>query len=289
MSSEEAKGKENAGATTAPKVTNPKDSSSCTREELTELVRAIKFAKPDASMRAVHREISQELSKKAGFEFLSQIGLNDVKKIWKKAVTAANKQTSSDVLKLYTVGDASVRLLAQEYSQTAAASEAAKTNEDGKLMLENFVHLFDGVPMDRSGSRPHQALINFNDNNQKKQSEEKNSSGDEKKDDNNNGSSKDERGIIVKVQVAASDDESVLYPMLLYSQDRSLKTFIHPDPEDDGYQKIRKWIMEDGKGGSLGHTGGNKAYFYARLTKRKKGAGSIISVDVTGLAPEQTW
>lgn len=275
----------------------------CSRQELTELVGVIKFAKPDASMRSVHREISQELSKKEGFEFLAKIQWNDVKKVWKKAVASASQQQQTqtqqhatnnnamlpelvagmDVLKLYTVGDASVRSLAQQYSQAAAAAEAAKCEESNQL-LEHYVHVFEGVPMDKSGSRPHQAIINFNDNHAKKKP-----TADENSESNNNKSTDDSRGEIVKIQVAASLDDTP-HPMLLYNADRSLKTCIHPDPEDDGYQRIRTMIVKDGVGGALGVSGGTKAYFFARLTKPKnQGATTIISVDVSGLAPVQTW
>jgi hypothetical protein len=285
----------------------------CTRTELTELVGVIKFAKPDASMRSVHREISQELSKKEGFEFLADIELNDVKKVWKKAVSSASQQQQTqqqhgttntnaippelvagmDVLKLYTVGDANVRLLAQNYSQAAAAAEAAKCEESRHLLEQHYVHVFEGVPMDKSGSRPHQALINFNDNHAKKKQTADDENTESESDNNNNKSMDDSsRGEIVKIQVAFSTDDT-LHPMLLYNSDRSLKTSIHPDPGDDGYQRIRTMIVKDGIGGALGNSGGTKAYFYARLTKPKKeqqGASkTIISVDVSGLAPVQTW
>ena len=75
--------------------------------------------------------------------------------------------------------------------------------------------------------------------------------------------------------------------MLLYDQTRTYKTFIHPDPDDDGYEKIANLIAESGTGGALGLLGGTKAYFYARLTKRKK--GDILSIQITELAPAQNW
>lgn len=260
--------------TTSTTTATIKEDQNCSREELTELVRAIKFAKPDASQRAVHREISEELSKKDGFEFLVNVQLNDVKKIWKKALQQQQppKEAPSDgVMKLYTVGDGTVRRLAQEYSQAAAAAAVAKEAEE----MKNYVHLFLDVPADNSGSRPHQALINFHDNKNKN----------DNANNNKKGSIADERGEIVKIQMAAGSEEDQ-NPMLLYNQDRSQKTFIHPDTnDDDGYQRIQKWIREEGVGGALGVAGGTKAYFYSHYHKRK----NIISVDVSSLAPPQAW
>lgn len=260
----------------------------CTREELTELVRAIKFAKPDISMRACHREIAQDLSLKEGFGFLKDVMLNDVKRVWKKAMTSAAQQeqqpasflplpAGGEIMKLYTVGDGTVRTLAKEYSQAAAAAAAAeatsKEESDRQAIMENYVHVFLDVPADRSGSRPHQALINFHDN------------------DSNHPDAPhaigEDCGEVVKIQVAASPDDTP-YPMLMYNADRSLKTFIHFDPEHDGYQRIREWIGKDGSIGALGSAGGTKAYFYSRTTKRKNGA-NVISIDVSRLAPRQSW
>ena len=257
----------------------------CSREELTELARAIKFAKPEESMRSVHREISQDLSKKEGFEFLKQVKLNDVKRVWKKAVSSAAQQQQQasvpddgEMMKLYTVGDGTVRTLAKEYSQTAAAqaaAAAAKEEKEQQAAMENYVHVFLDVPADRSGSRPHQALINFHDNDSTNSETVTEAQGD------------DSRGEIVKIQMAASADDTP-YPMLMYNVDRSRKTFIHPDPQDDGYQKIRDFIINEGIGGALGSAGGKKAYFYSHITERKKGA-DVISIDVSELAPPQPW
>ena len=52
-------------------------------------------------------------------------------------------------------------------------------------------------------------------------------------------------------------------------------------------EKIANLIAESGTGGALGLLGGTKAYFYARLTKRKK--GDILSIHITELAPAQNW
>mmetsp|Transcript_20808 Transcript_20808/g.34395 ORF Transcript_20808/g.34395 Transcript_20808/m.34395 type:complete len:284 (-) Transcript_20808:34-885(-) len=266
-----------------------------TKEEMLDLVRAIKFAKPDASMREVHREITERLSKNESFEFLKTIQLNDVKKVWKKAVTesAAKRKDDqnadvlpkdNDVWKLYTVGDGSVKTLAESYSQATAKAVAEEEQQESlqaAALMENYVHVFLDVPANLSGQRPHQALINFNEN--------KSSDGKDKKTkvDNSNAAGND-KGTMVKIQVAASGD-GMKHPMLLYSQDRSMKTFIHPEGDDgDGYDRIRTWIVSGGSDGALGAAGGTKAYFYTRVSKRKHGA-DVLSIDTRELAPPQSW
>ena len=290
---------------------------SCSKDDLLALVRAIKFAKPDASMRSVHREISQELSQKEGFGFLKEVQLQDVKKVWKKAVAEASSnppkggqpQPSSqeeEVLKLYTVGDGSVQTLAKEYSRLMAA-EAAAAAQSGQTqqqdMHENYVHVFVDVPADRSGSKPHQALINFQDNNNNNSSDSTTNNNNNKKkkkgkhNTNNNKkkktttedkSSSSNASLVVKIQVAASPSPDVQFPMLLYNADRSVKTFIHPTKEDNGYERIHDWIVQKGQGGALGAEGGTKAYFYTHRTVRTDGP-DVISIDVSQLAPPQTW
>lgn len=261
------------------------------KEEMLDLVRAIKFAKPDASMRQVHREITEQLSQNASFEFLSLVKLNDVKKVWKKAVqeSAAKREEglpgeNNEVWKLYTVGNGSVKSLAQEYSLGVAKAVAEQAQaESDKLLQQNYVHVFLDVPADRSGQRPHQAIINFNDNTTTGVISKSLS--------NDSASNKD---LVVKIQVAAAPD-GTKFPMLLYNQDRTLKTFIHPqadnnnnDDDDDGYDRIFHLITKEGVGGMLGASGGTKAYFFVKVTKRKQGP-NILSIDTRQLAPHTTW
>jgi hypothetical protein len=278
-----------------------------TKEEMLDLVRAIKFAKPDASMRQVHIEITEELSKNESFEFLSQIPLTDIKKVWKKAVqeSAAKRQENSGSLlpekndtdehwKLYTVGNGSVQSLATEYSQATAKAAMEQQQqrheeeqEQRSLLLDHYVHVFLNVPADRSGQRPHQALINFSENNK----------GAKKKGDSSKKatatSTAGNETIICKIQVAASPDGKK-YPMLLYNEDRTLKTFVHPPDDekdkDDGYNRIFHMINTQGVGGALGASGGTKAYFNAKLTPRSAGrAEGILSIDTRQLADVQSW
>lgn len=277
-----------------------------TNDDLIDLIRAVKFSNKNASMRQVHKEISAKMSTHPSFEFLSQVGLNDIKKVWKKALSGAStnqtgetnhdksslgsdpftsaladmtlddgkKKQKDKVIKFYTVGDGSVKMLAEDYTLNAAsqliAENAEKFNEEEDK--QNYVHCFVDVPADKSGKSPYQALINFNTLRR-----------------NDKISNTNDREI-VKIQVAADIPGIPKTPMLLYNASRSVKTFIHPDEDDssEGYEKIKKMIQLSGSKGVLTN-GGSKAYFYSRVIKQKKGP-DVISIDVSTLAPsDQNW
>jgi hypothetical protein len=179
---------------------------------------------------------------------------------------------------VFTIGDGSkVYQLAQDYTAAYLAQKAAK-DEEAAVDAQNFVHVFLDVPANKSGERPHQALINFQSNKSRTEKSPK------IHESTNDGS------VIVKIQRAAplSPADTAQQPMLLYDQSRTLKTFVHLDPDDDGYEKIAMMIAEKGMDGALGQNGGTKAYFFGRLTKRKKGP-NILSIQVAELASAQDW
>ncbi|GFH56737.1 hypothetical protein CTEN210_13213 [Chaetoceros tenuissimus] len=253
-----------------------------TNEDLISLIQAVKFSNKEASQRQVHTEITTVMSKTSSFEFLSDITLNDVKKVWKKALT--QKKASSEakdvlpstggILKFYTVGDGSVKTLAEQYTNKAAAALVATEEKEEEEEMKHYVHVFLNVPADKSGTKPHQALINF----QKKSKGKGKKASDGKE--------------IVKIQSAGviPGMEDVKNPMLLYNQSRTARTFIHPDEngeDDEGYDKIKALIEEAGKSGVV-TGGGLKAYFYAKISKRP-GEQDVISIDVKELAPAQAW
>ena len=306
---------------------NTKTEAKWTNDDLIDLIRAVKFSNKDASIRMVHTEITTKMASNESFEYLSEVKLNDVKKVWKKAVTGpppqakggpqggetkpnalagtpAGDTSKGGILKFYTVGDGSkaMQSLAKDYTNKAAAEVAAdKAKEQNKEEEElgNYVHCFLDVPMDVSGTRPHQALINFNRN--KGGSKKKSGKGKKKgKDkatttaaaaagDESHGAAGDDREIVKIQNVAAPPGgEAIKYPMLLYNSNRSAKTFIHPGDDTSDYDKIQDLILRDGVKGVL-TDGGTKAYFYCHITRRKAGQ-DIVSIDVTsGLAPAQTW
>mmetsp|Transcript_29164 Transcript_29164/g.43354 ORF Transcript_29164/g.43354 Transcript_29164/m.43354 type:complete len:329 (-) Transcript_29164:128-1114(-) len=234
-------------------------------------------------------------------------------------------------IKLYTVGDGSIHTLAQNYAFRDAAKEVTKARiednnndeasssatatvvETAEDIKNNYVHIFLDVPADRSGSKPHQALINFNDqknattasttgaiNRAARRSQKRSAKKGGKKATTTAAppppAQTDELGrMVVKIQVAAALEgmEHIKTPMLLYNSDKSARTFIHPpsgdDDDDGGYDRIKTLIQNQGSGGALGKTGGTKGYFYSKITKRVEG-NDIISVDVaSGLAPMQVW
>lgn len=332
-------------ATATETKTGTSNGENCwTHEDLIDLIRAVKFSNKDASMRVVHNEITTQMSKTESFEFLQHVKLNDVKKVWKKALsgapssavekkiaatTSTNTNTGADdddekskkpnvnaknanddilqqssgrgsVVKFYTVGDGSVKTLAEEYTLKAAAAAQMEASKELEEELKNYVHCFLDVPADKSGTRPHQALINFNDTrtNHKKVNDGVAGGGSGSKKDVSDGRE------IVKIQMAAPiPGMTEKTPMLLYNFDRSARTFIHPctdvnnsegDNDDadaeDGYDKIRNLIIKEGVSGALSG-GGTKAYFYCRITRRNGvGEKDIVSVDiVSGLAPTQRW
>jgi hypothetical protein len=248
------------------------------------------------------------------YEFLQNVKLNDVKKVWKKAIsngptasaaTAATSQKTektetgekkSDiesiggssnpdkVLKFYTVGDGAVQTLAKNYTLEAAAIVAKTQDEHQAAVIAaeakdelNYVHCFLDVPANLTGNKPYQALINFQMNQT-----------------NTTASKKGKRGgtqgkEIVKIQLAADLPDGVKMPLLLYNNDRSARTFIHPEEvEDSGYDKIHALILNQGSTGAL-LRGGMKAYFNSKITRRGGEDQDIISVDISELAPFQNW
>jgi hypothetical protein len=277
------------------------DSNPYSPDDLIELVRAIKFAHTDMSIRNVHHEISVTMAMSdSSYAFLKDVKLNDVKKIWKKALKgssnvrnlssenettlrqdkdAAKAQTVTDetivppdgVIKFYTVGDGSVKTLVENYSNHYAKAALANSRQQQNVETEQagggrYTHFFLDVPADLSGSRPHQALINYQDNKKAGKARGKSIT-------NRNFAAQshdDVDGKIFKIQLAALPPgmENVPTPMLLYNADRSAKTFIHPpSPPDDntddgGYFRIRNMIAESGKSGALGATGGQKVRSY---------------------------
>jgi len=325
-------------------------------DDLIELVRAVKFAHTDMSTRNVHHEISVTMADSdPSYAFLKDVKLNDVKKVWKKALRGSpetkDSTTSSvanggatprpekdaaakpqavvadgtmppdGIVKFYTVGDGSVKTLAENYShrhaEAAVAREGRQQHEGG-----GDTHFFLDVPADLSGSRPHQALMNYQDNGKAGKARGKSCS---RKKSAQQPYDDDDRDIF-KIQLAALPlgMEGVPTPMLLYNSDRSAKTFLHPpssssdDADDGGYSRIRNMIADSGTSGALGATGGQKvraifisipvfcregkltskscyaprsvdqkAYFYGFITKTK--SGDVISVQTTELAPSQAW
>lgn len=183
-----------SGTIVALAATNTAADRGIAKEDLIELIRAVKFKNPDFSQRQVHTEIVTEIpirfpqyAKDLSPQSLS---LNDVKKAWKKAIlqqaqpsnSGSNGNGNADLVErlkslstnpqLYTIG-----LDGGEVGSSSAAREyVAKFMEEEQLahsakereLLEDYVHVFLDVPADSSvAKKPHQALINFQSNSAK--------------------------------------------------------------------------------------------------------------------------
>lgn len=298
-----------AGDSKKPSPPSDSGDGTYTSDDLIDLVRAIKFAHPEMSMKKVHKEISGAMANADdSYAFLKEVKLDEVKKVWKKALKNANKSTQKSsaegatntisgfqhpedgVMKFYTVGDGSVKTLAENYSKRQAEAAVAANQLEKKEELSKYTHFFLDVPADMSGKRPHQALINFNDNNKQKSSSNKKTTTPCAFGRNSDGRE------IFKIQSAQLPPgmEDMLPPMLLYNNGRSSMTFLHPpssdasEEDDGGYMKIKQMISESGTGGSLGNIGGQKAYFYGMITETDDGP-NVVSIDTSELAPSQTW
>ena len=242
------------------------------------------------------------------------------------------------IIRFYTIGDGSVKTLVENYSKQYAqklvsiseqteSSSSSSSRKDVSSSNDEFTHFFLNVPADLSGSRPHQALINYSQDNNNIDHSISGGSGKKKKkgdktvspsfssssSSSSNGNSK--KCEIFKIQIAALPPGmgNVLTPMLLYNKDRSAKTFLHPpsstsddnnnEDDDGGYNKIRSMIIENGSTGALGVTGGTKAYFYGYTTKvtsellssgvvvgaTAAATNDIVSIRTTELVLNQTW
>ena len=168
------------------------------KEDLIELIRAVKFKNPDFSQRQVYTEIVTEIPTKFPQYAVSlnpdTLCLNDVKKAWKKAILQQQKQpptsgsnTNSSSInndlaerlraissnpEVYTVGlndknntedlPSTGSSMARDYVARFLEEQQAETSAQQRRLLEDYVHVFLDVPADSSvSSKPHQALINF--------------------------------------------------------------------------------------------------------------------------------
>eukprot|EP00531_Pseudo-nitzschia_arenysensis_P018704 CAMPEP_0116140106 /NCGR_PEP_ID=MMETSP0329-20121206/13662_1 /TAXON_ID=697910 /ORGANISM="Pseudo-nitzschia arenysensis, Strain B593" /LENGTH=332 /DNA_ID=CAMNT_0003635181 /DNA_START=147 /DNA_END=1141 /DNA_ORIENTATION=+ len=321
------------GSSDAAPATESSDQPTIAKEDLIELIRAVKFKNPDFSQRQVYQEIVTEIPTKfpqyADSLNSNTLCLNDVKKAWKKAILQQQKQqdqnsnnNNSDLAErlrkmttnpeVYTVGlnkqdgdlSSTGSSMARDYVAKFLEEQEAANSAQQRQLLEDYVHVFLDVPMDVSGGKPHQALINFqnkpkgaaakssNSNNKKKKGKKKGTTASTATTPHPEAPFED--AIVVKIQMAApmGPDDTAKHPMLLYDQSRKFKTFVHPDgtltaesdESEDGYSRLARWIRSQGVGGALGATGGTKAYFYARRTGGGK-SNQILSIYIHSLAP----
>jgi len=177
------------GSSDASPAAETSDQPAIAKEDLIELIRAVKFKNPDFSQRQVYQEIVTEIPTKfpqyAESLNSNTLCLNDVKKQWKKAILQQQKQQptegdNSDLAErlrkmttnpeVYTVGLYNSKdgdfvstgsSMARDYVAKFLEEQEAKNSAQQRQILDDYVHVFLDVPMDASAQKPHQALINF--------------------------------------------------------------------------------------------------------------------------------
>ena len=171
------------------------------KEDLIELIRAVKFKNTDFSQRQVYQEIVTEIPTKfpqyADSLNPNTLCLNDVKKAWKKAILQQQQQPKAgsnnnnyDLAErlrkmttnpeVYTVGlnnnnnnnnnteglSSTGSSMARDYVARFLEEQQAESSAQQRQLLEDYVHVFLDVPADSSvAKKPHQALINFQSQN----------------------------------------------------------------------------------------------------------------------------
>ena len=177
------------------------DTEKISREDLIELIRAVKFKNPDFSQRQVYNEIVTEIPTRFPQYATSlnpeRLVLNDVKKAWKRAILQQQQQQESNSNngnadlaqrlrtmttnpQLYTIGldnnnsnnndndkastgsSNNSAAAAREYVAKFLEEEQVENSTRERELMEDYVHVFLDVPGDSSvAKKPHQALINF--------------------------------------------------------------------------------------------------------------------------------
>jgi hypothetical protein len=306
---------------------SPTEALPVTTEDLIPLIKAITFAYPhfSESPADIHQEIISVASRQE--PLLASITLVEVEHAFNvlRQRTKKEDEVKQKVMKMYTIGDATNSSSSSNMavgSQATTEATAITASSSGSSTVKRWVHVQLDVPADTSGSKPHQALINFTDNNSSGSSGEHSSAEDGKPSAKTASTStaspaSSEASVIVKIQVAMGGAESKT-PMLLYNNDRSVKTFIHCTPLTvEGYNRIQRMILQRGGEGALGKAGGTKGYFYAKrhahVPSNKKAApvaeaaaarcadgedeeaasdppsSKRLYIDCLALAPDQTW
>lgn len=200
----------------------------------------------------------------------------------------------ADTIRLFTVGSATAPppppQSDEDSSQPAISSATLNSGggegEEGDKGSSKQVPVGEvqlHVPMDKSGTKPHQALISYDGSGGvggggkggkgKKAGKKKKKGGGDGWD-------------VFKVQTA---DNSMVNAMLMYDQDKKHKTFIHPEQEEGSVYKIVAGIVgKRGVFGALGPTGGRKCYLRGRVVDGGKNVQLMLS-EVEGVVEGLNW
>lgn len=197
-------------------------------EELTALIKAIKFAHPQFGVKRVHDQVVTHGGKFALVPF------KRVKRYMHKlGMQGEDDDAGSPAVHLMTVGGAS-------------KSDRSETETEPAPQPDDMVWL--PVKLDEPASKmrefPYQAVIRMTTS--------------------EDGDADGSLGEIYKIQVAMEADGtlSTVHPMLVYNKARTRKTFLHPD--SPAYLPAQRLVSAQGLTGSVG---GSKAYFWGRYFK----------------------
>lgn len=235
------------------------DDEEVSEEELGALLKAIKFAHGDYTLKQMHREV---LGK--GGKWLT-VDLKRIRKLLKKLGLSGTTDPKGDekILKLFTVGGESASVLEDE---TTAAAE----HVDPEALRYTWKAVELDVPLERSGKFPYQAIVNFNRETTESPSRK--------------GTGPMRGAEIYKVQIAmGGGPPGAQLPMLLYNKPRTRKTFIHPD--NPAFSEIERLVKNSGASGALGAIGGLKSYFWGRIDR----TNGVLLLCTSRLAPFQRW
>ncbi|GMF15880.1 unnamed protein product [Phytophthora lilii] len=182
-------------------------------DELTALIKAVKFAHPEFGVKRVHDQVLSHGGK------FARVPFKRVKRYMHKlGMNSPSDEDDKTPVKLMTVGGDS------------------KSQRDGPSAEPTDDMVWLPVKLDEPASKlqefPYQAVIRMTT------SEE--------------GQAEGSLGEIYKIQVAMEADGSLstMHPMLVYNKARSRKTFLHPD--SPAYLPVQRLVAAQGQKGAVG-------------------------------------
>ncbi|KAG2786596.1 hypothetical protein JG687_00007070 [Phytophthora cactorum] len=215
--------KKNGSAPQTPKQSPPRSSPSPSpsrgpddvdADELTALIKAIKFAHPEFGVKRVHDQVLSHGGK------FARVPFKRVKRYMHKLGMNSPSEEDKTPVKLMTVGGDSKSL-------REGGPEASGATDD---MVWLPVKLDE--PASKLQEFPYQAVIRMTTN--------------------EDGDAEGSLGEIYKIQVAMEADGSLstIHPMLVYNKARSRKTFLHPD--SPAYLPVQRLVTAQGQKGAVG-------------------------------------
>lgn len=183
-------------------------------DELTALIKAVKFAHPGFGVKRVHDQVLSHGGK------FARVPFKRVKRYMHKLGMNSPSEEDKTPVKLMTVGG-------DAKSLREGGPEASGATDD---MVWLPVKLDE--PASKLQEFPYQAVIRMTTNEE--------------------GDAEGSLGEIYKIQVAVESDGSLstIHPMLVYNKARSRKTFLHPD--SPAYLPVQRLVTAQGQKGAVG-------------------------------------